>query len=169
MNRLRCAVIGCGRIGCGFDDNSDGTVRTHAGSYYKNSKTYLVALCDIDLSKLEKYGNKYKISGLYTKSFDMFKKESIDCVSICTLVETHLDLVKEAAKFGVKGIFLEKPISSTLQDAKKIIEICKKHQIVLVIDHQRRFDPFYNKIKQLIQQKKLGKIQLINVYYGSGI
>ena len=169
MNPIRCAVIGCGRIGCGFDDDSNGIVRTHAGSYYKNSKTKLVALCDMDTNKLKKYGAKYHISGLYVQSSDMFKKEDIECVSICTLVETHLELVKEAAKFNIKGIFLEKPISSTLQQAQKIIEICKKHKISLVIDHQRRFDPFYNIIKQLIQQKKFGEIQIINVYYGSGI
>ena len=169
MNKLRCAVIGCGRIGCGFDDDSNGIIRTHAGSYYKNSKTKLVALCDIDKNKLKKYGTKYQVSGLYEHSFEMFKNENIECVSICTLAETHLELVKEAAKFNIKGIFLEKPISSTLLEAQKIIEICKKNKISLVIDHQRRFDPFYVKIKQLIRQKILGEIQIINVYYGSGI
>ena len=149
MNKLRCAVIGCGRIGCGFDDDSNGIIRTHAGSYYKNSKTKLVALCDIDKKKLKKYGTKYQVSGLYEHSFEMFKNENIECVSICTLAETHLELVKEAAEFNIKGIFLEKPISSTLLEAQKIIEICKKNKISLVIDHQRRFDPFYVKIKQL--------------------
>ena len=170
MNSMNCAVIGCGRIGCGFDDDGqNGIIRTHAGSYYKNPKTKLVALCDIDVNKLQKYGEKYHVSGLYEQSLDMFKNENIECVSICTLVDTHLELVKEAAKFNVKGIFLEKPISSTLQQAQKIIEICKKHNIFLAIDHQRRFDPFYNTIKELIQQKKFGEIQIINVYYGSGI
>jgi predicted dehydrogenase len=169
VNPIRCAVIGCGRIGCGFDDNSSKIIRTHAGSYYKNSQTNLVALCDKDKTKLKKYGEKYNISKLYQNSSKMFEKENIDCVSICTLVETHLELVKQAAKFNVKGIFLEKPISSNLKQAQEIINICKKNKIFLMIDHQRRFDPFYNNIQQLINQKKIGEIQTINVYYGSGI
>jgi predicted dehydrogenase len=169
MNKLRCAVIGCGRIGCGFDDISNGIIKTHAGSYYQNNDTKLVSLCDIDSKKLKKYGDKYNVSGLYTKSLEMFQKESIQIVSICTLVETHLDLVKQAAKFNVKAIFLEKPISTSLKDAKKIIEICNKNNILLIVDHQRRFDPFYQKIKLLVKNKKIGKIQKVNVYYGSGV
>lgn len=169
VNKLRCAVIGCGRIGCGFDDISDGTVKTHAGSYYKNSKTELVALCDIDQKKLKKYGLKFNVTGLYNQNSEMFKKEKVDCVSICTLVDNHFDIVKEAVKFNVKGIFIEKPISSSLQQAKRIIEICKKNNVTLVVDYQRRFVPFYAKIQMLIKQKRMGNIQKINVYYGSGI
>ena len=54
MKKLNCAVIGCGRIGCGFDDNHSNLIKTHAGSYFKNSQTNLVALCDIDKKKNRK-------------------------------------------------------------------------------------------------------------------
>ena len=165
---MRCAVIGCGRIGCGFDDNSK-IIRTHAGSYYTNPKTQLVSLCDVDTSKLEKYGRKYGITSLYTDSEQMFKKENLDCVSICTLVDTHLDLVTQAAKNHVKAIFLEKPISSSIPESKKIIQICKKYNVKLAVDHQRRFNPFYRSLGNFLKQKKLGDIQLVNVYYGSGV
>ena len=62
MKAIRCAVIGCGRIGCGFDDDLSKIIKTHAGSYYKNSQTNLVALCDMDVNKLKKYGKKYRKS-----------------------------------------------------------------------------------------------------------
>ena len=169
MKKLNCAVIGCGRIGCGFDDNHSNLIKTHAGSYFKNSQTNLVALCDIDKKKLEKYAKKYKISKTYTSTSELFKNEKLDCVSICTLVSTHLKIVEEAANSGVKGIFLEKPISDSINDAKKIIEICKRNKIKLQIDHQRRFHPVYLKIKKVLDEKKIGEIQFINVYYGAGI
>ena len=45
--------MGCGRIGCSFDDMVNmNNIMTHAGSYYYNPKTDLVALCDIDKLKL---------------------------------------------------------------------------------------------------------------------
>ena len=157
--KFRCAVIGCGRIGCSFDDNSS-TIRTHAGSYFANPQTELVSLCDMDNSKLEKYGTKYHVSSLYTDSLEMFECEKIDCVSICTLTDTHLDLVKQASKNNVKAIFLEKPISDSLANAQKIIQICKTNGIKLAIDHQRRFNPFYQSIKEFLKQKKLGNIQI---------
>jgi predicted dehydrogenase len=77
--------------------------------------------------------------------------------------------VKQAATNNVKAIFLEKPISNSLVNAKKIIEICKTNNIKLAIDHQRRFNPFYQLIRGFLEQKKLGEIQFVNVYYGSGI
>jgi predicted dehydrogenase len=170
MRQLHCAVIGCGRIGCGFDDPpNDKTIKTHAGSYFINPATKLVALCDIDKKKLVRYGQKYHVPNLYSSSEEMFKCETIDCVSICTLASDHLELVKQAAKYGVKGIFLEKPVSDTLDNAKKIIQICNKNKIVLAIDHQRRFDPFFGSIKKFIDREKLGQIQLVNLYYGAGI
>lgn len=103
MKKLNCAVIGCGRIGCGFDDNHDNLIKTHAGSYFKNHQTNLVALCDIDTKKLEKYAKKYNISKTYTNTTKLFKNENLDCVSICTLVSTHLKIVKEAANSGVSN------------------------------------------------------------------
>ena len=60
----KTAIIGCGRIGCGFDDKSTQYIKTHAGAYSKCKKTQLVALCDIDKSKQKKYGKKYKISNI---------------------------------------------------------------------------------------------------------
>ena len=170
MNEMvfQCALIGCGRIGCGFDDNSQ-LIRTHAGAYYNNSRTSLVALCDIDENKLSKYGKKYPVVNLYQDYKEMLRHEKLDLISICTLVDSHYTIISEAAKYGVKGIFLEKPMADTLFHAKKIIEICNKNDISLLIDYQRRFIPVYYKIKDYILSGNLGKIQKIIVYYGAGI
>jgi len=168
--KFNCAIIGLGRIGCGFDDvPNKKSIDTHAGAYSNNSETNLVALSDIDDKKLKKYGKKYGISSLYTNFQDMFKNEQLDCVSICTLADSHLQIVKEAAKSNIKGIFLEKPISISLKDAIEIIKICDKNNIKLQIDHQRRFSPFYKKIREIINSEKFGNIQHCSIYYGSGI
>ena len=170
MEKLKCGVIGCGRIGCGFDEVLSRTlIRTHALSYYKNPKSELVALCDIDKKKLELYGKKYKIKKTYENSKVMFEEQKLDCVSICTTANDHLKLVKEATKNNIKGIIIEKPISNSLDSAKEIIKLCKKSNIVLAVNHQRRFDPFYHLLSKLINQKKNGNIQNVNVYYGGGI
>jgi UDP-N-acetylglucosamine 3-dehydrogenase len=169
MNKLRCAIIGCGRIGCGFDDKPSNIIKTHAGAYSNNSKTELIALCDIDKKKLKKYAKKYHISKVFTDHNEMFKTQNLDCVSICTLADTHLELVRKASDYGIKGIFLEKPMSDSIENALRIVQICRKKNILLQIDHQRRFHPIYYKVKELLNKGKLGKIQIINVYYGAGI
>lgn len=166
--KVKCAVIGLGRIGVGFDDNQNKIIRTHVQAYKNHKNCELISLCDIDENKLKKYGKKFRISELYTSYSELFKNEKIDCVSICTFADTHKKIVKKAAEFGVKRIFLEKPMASTLDDAKEIINICKKNKITLSIDHQRRFHSNYPEIKKNIENK-LGKIYFINITYGSGI
>jgi len=167
---FRCGVIGLGRIGCGFDDDvNKKSINTHAGAYYFNKNAKFVALCDIDQKKLLKYGKKYDISETYLDYKKMFQESQLDCVSICTLADSHLDIINEAVKHNVSGIFLEKPISDSLKNAKEIVEICKKNKIKLQIDFQRRFDPFYHTIKKVVNSKKFGKIQHCSIYYGAGI
>lgn len=168
--KYRCAVIGLGRIGCGFDDSPNATtVSTHAGAYYQTKKTKLVTFCDIDKSKLVKYGPKYNVTRLHTDYQQMFRDEKLDIISICTHANFHRKIVEAACRAGIRGIYLEKPISDSLIDARKIIEICAKNKVKLQINHQRRFDPFYHKLKKIINTKKFGRIQHFNVYYGAGI
>lgn len=170
MTKLRCAIIGCGRIGCGFDDAPDkNLIRTHSKAYYHNPKTELIALCDVDEKKLRKYRKMYSVKYIYKNSVEMFRKQNLDCISICTFAETHFDLVKIAIDNGIKGIIIEKPISNSLSSSKKIIELCKKNNVLLTVNHQRRFFPFYQNLAILIQGKNFGKIQHVNVYYGGGI
>ncbi len=170
MKKYKCGIIGLGRIGCGFDDNTKKTsINTHAGAYFNSKKASLVALCDIDGTKLQKYGKKYKISGLYNDYNKMFQNENLDCVSICTLADSHLEIVKSATKNDIKAIFLEKPISNSLENAAKIIELCRKNNVKLQIDHQRRFDPFYNDIKKLVKSKKFDPVQYFGINYVAGV
>ena len=119
----KCAIVGLGRIGCGFDDDpSRKSIITHAGSYIVNKKAQLVSLCDVDESKLSKYGKKYNVRSLYTDYKKMLSSEKLDCLSVCTLNDSHLEIVEEASKYYLKGIFLEKPISNNLENASKIIK-----------------------------------------------
>jgi len=170
LKKFRCGIIGLGRIGCGFDDDPHKKIiSTHAGAYMNNEKTDLIALCDIDKKKLSKYGKKYHVSGLYSNINEMFACEKLDCVSICTLADSHLEIVREVTAHDLYGIFLEKPISDSLASAKKIINLCKKKNIKLQIDHQRRFDPFYKNIKNLINSKKFEPVQYSGINYVAGI
>ena len=112
MPDYRAGIVGCGRIGCAFDDDtSRGYVSTHAGAYHQTPGVDLVALADLDQAKLDKYGAKYGVPGLYQDVNQMLAQESLDILSICTWNDTHRAIVRGAIDAGVKAIFCEKPIS----------------------------------------------------------
>lgn len=169
-NTFKIGVVGCGRIASVYsDDPKRKYISTHIGAYRRLRNTEIIAACDIDKKRLDKCLKKWNISRGYTNLRKMLKEEKIDILSICTPPETHYSILKEAAKFSIKGIFCEKPLASTLKDAKKMIKICKKKKIVLQINHQRRFNSLHTRLQNIIKQKKLGGIQQVNFFYTMGV
>jgi len=166
----RVGIVGCGRIASTYDDDPlRKFVSSHAGAYTAVAKTKLVAAADIDRNKLSKFGKRWNVKSLYSDYKKMLKKEDIDILSVCTWNSTHYEIVKEAAKVGVKAIFCEKPISDTLSHADEMIRLCRKNNIILAVGHQRRWDKFHERIKKFINDKQLGDIQQITFYYTGGI
>ena len=99
----------------------------------------------------------------------MLKEEELDIISICTPQETHANITIDATKSNIQAIFCEKPIATTLEDAKNMIKFCKKNNIKLVINHNKRWESSFNYAKKLIELGKIGKIVSITGYYTSGL
>jgi len=170
MKKFKAAVIGCGRAGSLFDlDEKRQIIASHCGAYKNNKKTELIALCDQDEEKLSTSSKFWEVKKTYLDYKNLFDSVAIDVVSICTMPESHYEIASYALKSGVKAIYCEKPIATSLKDAKKLIEICKKKDVCLVINHQRRWTSQFINLKQLIHEKEFGEIQHINFYYTRGV
>lgn len=162
--------MGCGRIGSEFDDDPKrSNIATHAGAYSAVPETELVAVADINKEKLEKCIKKWDIGSAYQSYEELLEKEALDILSICTWTSQHLDIVKSAVEHGVKAIFCEKPIAVTLGDACQMVELCKTNNVLLQIDHQRRFCEFHQRVREILLNGKLGNIQQASFHYTAGI
>jgi predicted dehydrogenase len=166
----RAAIVGCGRIGCAFDDDPRrGYVSTHAGAYKRTPGVELVALSDIDAARLHKYADKFDVRGRYIDFRDMLATERVDILSICTGAGTHRELVDAGVEAGVEAIFCEKPLATNLSEADAILRRCADAGVMLMVDHQRRFDRFHGEVARYIRENGLGRIQQATCYYTSGI
>ncbi len=166
----KAGIAGCGRIASSFDlDPLRRYVATHAGAYTKFPKTQLAAACDIDPEKLKAFGAFWKVKRLYQNLEEMLAKEELDILSICTWSETHDELAKLALRHGVKAIFCEKPVTNQLDKADELVEACRRAGVVLAVNHSRRWDTGHQKIKQFLDQGKLGLIHQVNCYYTAGL
>jgi predicted dehydrogenase len=166
----RAGIIGCGRIGCSFDDDPRrGYVSTHAGAYTRTEGVELVALADLDKANLERYGSKFRVKGLYQDYTKMLLHEHLDVLSVCTWNGTHREIVENALKTRVRAIFCEKPIADSLSSADAMIQQCAENKVILMIDHQRRFDRFHQELAAYLREGRLGEIQQATCYYTAGI
>lgn len=162
MKVKKVGIIGCGRIGSLLEEDPlRGKPCTHAGAFHSLPSTKLVSGCDIDLSRLKKFGKRWGVTRLYTDFKKMLRQEELDIVCVAAWTHLHCEMVIEAARAGVKGIFCEKPIAANLQQARRMVRFCRKKKIPLVINHERRWDYYYQQARKIIQSGKIGELRTL--------
>jgi predicted dehydrogenase len=171
VSKLKAAVIGCGRIASGFDDDPKRKmIATHIGAYQHVKGIDVVAVCDMDASLMNDVRRKRGIERGYTDYRKMLKKEQVDIVSVCTPPSTHASIVIDIARNKLaKAIFCEKPMASSIKEARAMIDACQRNKIILQIDHQRRFDQLHQSVREKIRNNTWGRVQRANFYYSAGI
>jgi predicted dehydrogenase len=168
--KYRAAIVGCGRIGCQFDDDPKRTmVSTHAGAYDRSPKVDLVALVDADVAKLARAGQRWGVSACYADYTEMLAREKPDILSVCIWNNHHLEVVRAAVAHGVRAVFCEKPLADTLAGADEMIRLCRDNHVVLQVNHQRRFDEFQMALRDHLAAGKLGRLQQAVFYYTGGV
>ncbi len=146
----KIALVGCGRISKRHSDILGNAVIPN---------TSLAAVCDIVPEKAKELGKKFNVP--YYKDMDemMQKQKEIDIVSVLTPSGLHAKHVINLAKYG-KHIIVEKPMALTLEDADEMIETCDKYGVKLFVIKQNRFNIPVQKLRQALEQGRLGKLVL---------
>ena len=171
----RAALIGCGRVGTGMDDEvwdhivKDESWRarpcTHAGNYVLHPRTELVAGADTSQRRVERFGEKWGVESLYTDYTEMLREQSLDIVSLATPCSLHHPMTVAAARAGVKAIFCEKPLASSLAEADEMIRVCDENHVKLVVNHTFHFHPNLPKARMLIEGGVIGELKTIACYF----
>jgi UDP-N-acetyl-2-amino-2-deoxyglucuronate dehydrogenase len=142
--KIRTAVVGCGKVG-----------HTHARSLQSLPDSEFVAVCDVSADRTEAYRKEYNVKA-YTDFRKMVLDEGIEMVSVCTPHPLHALFIAQAADLGVH-VLTEKPLASDLQDCDRAIEACHTKRVKLGMISQRRLYPPIIRMRNAIQEGKIGK------------
>ena len=140
---------------------------THAGAYLAHPGTELVAVADFSPVALEAFGARWNVHGLYSSARDLLANEAVDILSVCTWSDTHSKIALLGAQAGVKAIWCEKPFARNLVEADTILEGCRN--LVLAVNHVRRWDTCYKKVNELLHKGTIGRVQGVTCAYSGGI
>lgn len=133
---LKIGVLGAGHLG-----------KIHLRLLQESPKYKLVGFYDPDAINgrevAQEFGYKYidNLSSLI---------DAVDVVDIVTPTLSHYECAKKAIEKG-KHIFIEKPITNTLQEAEEILKLKEKYKVKGQVGHVERFNPAFSAIKESIE------------------
>ncbi len=114
-------------------------------------------VCDLDKSKLQQIKTLYPTIETTAQISDVLKDQYTQAIIIATPVRTHYSLAKKALEAG-KHVLVEKPMTSSIEDAEDLINIAKKKGCILAVDHTFIYNPAVVKMKHIIKKKELGDL-----------
>ncbi|MDD2430628.1 MAG: Gfo/Idh/MocA family oxidoreductase [Firmicutes bacterium] len=134
----------------------------HAGAYASalNGIPHVefAGIYDEDEARGAEAAEKYGVA--HFKSLDEMLASDIEAVVICSTNADHCHYTVKAAE-AKKHVLVEKPIATTIEDAKQMIEACKKHNVKLQIAFPVRYMPAMVEAKRIVQSGQLGRILAI--------
>ena len=122
----------------------------------------VVAICDTDPAALRRASQAYPAVPVTTEPSEVISSPDVDVVAVVTPVWTHYELTKAALLEG-KSVFVEKPFTSTSQQAEELIELAESKNLKVMVDHTFLFTGAVRKIRQLVDEGVLGHLY----YYDS--
>ena len=152
MKKIILGVIGAGRIGKLHTENILHNIN------YVEIKT----ISDLYADKIKDWAYGLGIKNVCADYREILNDPEIDAVMICSSTDTHSQITIEAARAG-KHIFCEKPIDYDLNRIHAALDEVKKAGVKFQVGFNRRFDHNFKKVRDLVQEGKIGEPHIIKI------
>ena len=149
---MNFGVIGCGRISCIHAENLATRI---AGAR-------LVAVADVAAPATRELASRLHVKKASMDYRELLADSTIHAVAICSSTDTHCRIIEEAAAAG-KHIFCEKPIDYDLARIHEALSAVEKAGVKLQIGFNRRFDPSFAKVRELVASGSIGRPHVIRI------
>ncbi len=145
MSKIGVAVIGVGFWG-----------KNHVRVFSELPETELRAVCDMNVERAKAIADKYDVEA-YGDSRQMLKRKDIEAVSVCTWTTTHAVEALRVLRAD-KHALVEKPIASTIRQARRIVNFAKQRDRHLMVGFIERFNPGVQRARRVLKQGEIGTL-----------
>ena len=122
----------------------------------------VAAVADLDMAKLELVQRRYPTVKASRHFQDLLEDPSIDAIAVATPVSNHFELGMSVLKAS-KHLWLEKPMTETSLEARKLVDEAERRGLVLIVDHTFIYTGAVRKMGEIVKSGELGRIY----YYDS--
>ena len=121
----------------------------------------VVSCCDASGERLAQVTSKYPSIEVTTNYDDLLNDPAVDAIVISTPVATHYDFARRAMEHG-KHVLLEKPATTSVSEAEKLVDLAEKKKLTFMVDHTFIYTGAVRKMKELVEQGELGELYYID-------
>lgn len=144
MKKYKIGILGCGKV-----------AHLHAKAILEIQGAEFCAVWSRTKATAEQFAVQYGVKA-YNSISEMVIENQIDLVVVCTPHPYHKEPTIEAARSGA-NVLVEKPLASTLADCDEMINACREARVDLGVISQRRWYAPVKRVKQAIEEGKIGK------------
>ncbi len=109
---------------------------------------------------LKRFSDEYPEVNTYENIDYALQNEKFDGFTVATPAETHYGIAKEIIQSG-KHVLVEKPLTLNIEDAAELVDLARIHNVNVMVGHVLLFHPAIQKIKKMIDDGRIGKLQYI--------
>ena len=152
MAKYRVAQVGCGPRG-----------KRHIEGFQRNPDRFdLVAICDINEERLAAVSREYGIAKTYPDAELMLTVERPDVFCFVTPPKVRAELVELGIHHRVKAIAFEKPMATSLAEARRIRDLCAQAGVKFTVSHQQKYGEQWGKAKAVYERGEIGELVRIH-------
>jgi predicted dehydrogenase len=140
------AIVGAGIV-----------AQAHLASLKKIKSMRVVAICDMNEELARKTAERWGVERSYHSFHEMMKLEDIGIVSILTPPESHAHLAIEAIQRGA-NVLVEKPLTSTAQEARMIVDALNNSNLKLTVVYHHLFTRAVSQSIRLVKRGAIGRV-----------
>lgn len=167
--KVRCAVIGTGRIGSSLEtDRLREKPASHAGAISADGRARLVAGADVNDDALASFAAQWRLprEALFSDAEALLTEVRPDLVSIACDTDEHDRVLRLCLRHKVPVIVLEKPIASSLEQARAtrslVEEAARAGTARVVVNHERRFARDWRAARDIIRSRRYGPLRSLH-------
>jgi len=161
MDEIRVGIIGFGFMGKAHTYGYKTIPLYYSGLPFKIK---LMGVCNRTLSVAERAVEELGFEFATSNQDDILLNKEIDVINICTPNIHHKDAVLKAIGSG-KHVYCDKPLAVSYEEAREIIGILEKHDVITQMALQYRFYPATMRARELIEEGRIGKIMSFRACY----
>lgn len=151
-NHINWGIIGCGDV----------TEVKSGPAFNRVPKSSLIAVMRRNAEKAEEYAKRHNIPKWYSNVDDLLANPDINAIYIATPPSSHEELALKALNAG-KNVYVEKPMALSESACLNMQFIADKLGRKLSVAHYRRAMPYFQKVKQLIDEGAIGEVSSVNL------